>query len=152
MSTRDPIIPERLQYLPNLHVATPLYFHAKRARSSCPFPHRCHQVSWKGELPPLSAHDREFPSEEGSFNRLDEPLTVTGSICRADWVEGESGRCRTLTETGEKREDGWVPKGCVLCNTFEASPCRDLFVRCVRPLVAPPVRHWPGCFVARFGQ
>ncbi|CAN0463928.1 unnamed protein product [Ectocarpus sp. 12 AP-2014] len=83
--------------------------------------------SWKGLLPALSAHERDFPSEEGSYNKLDEPLTLTGSICRADWVEGMTGVCRTTTAGGGKREDGWTPQGCIICNTLESSPCRDIY-------------------------
>ncbi|CBJ32672.1 expressed unknown protein [Ectocarpus siliculosus] len=82
--------------------------------------------SWKGLLPPLSAHERDFPSEEGSYNKLDEPLTLTGSICRADWVEPMTGVCRTTTAGGGKREDGWTPQACSICNTLESSPCRDI--------------------------
>ena len=85
------------------------------------------QDSWKGPLPALSAHDRDFPIEEGSFDKLDEPLTLTGSICRADWVESKTGLCRTKTAGGRKREDGWTPQGCIICNTLEASPCRDIY-------------------------
>lgn len=87
------------------------------------------QVSWKGMLPQLTAHDREFASEEGGYDRLDETLTLTGCFCRADWVEGISGRCRTKTEGGLPRTDGWTPQGCILCNTLEASPCRDIYKR-----------------------
>ncbi|CAM9937000.1 unnamed protein product [Scytosiphon promiscuus] len=87
------------------------------------------QESWKGQLPALSAHERDFSNEEGSYHKLDEPFTLTGSICRADWVEGESGRCRTTTAEGEKRKDGWTPQGCIICNTLEASPCRDIYKR-----------------------
>ncbi|CAM9831673.1 unnamed protein product [Ectocarpus sp. 12 AP-2014] len=83
--------------------------------------------SWKGLLPALSAHERDFPSEEGSYTKLDEPLTLTGSICRADWVEGMTGVCRTTTAGGGKREDGWTPQGCTICNTLESSPCRDIY-------------------------
>lgn len=86
-----------------------------------------HQESWTGSLPALSAHERDFPSEEGSYNKLDEPLTLAGTICRADWVEGKTALCRTKTAGGGKREDGWTPRGCINCNTFEASPCRDIF-------------------------
>ncbi|CAM9352111.1 unnamed protein product, partial [Laminaria digitata] len=86
-------------------------------------------VPWKGSLPPLSAHGRDFPSEDGSYDKLDAPLTVTGSVCRADWVDGTTGRCRTLTEGGDKRTDGWTPQGCIICNTLEASPCRDIYKR-----------------------
>ncbi|CAN0087391.1 unnamed protein product, partial [Ectocarpus sp. 4 AP-2014] len=85
------------------------------------------QDSWKGLLPALSAHERDFPSEEGSYNKLDEPLTLTGSICRADWVEGMTGVCRTTTAGGGKREDGWTPQACIICNTLESSPCRDIY-------------------------
>ncbi|CAM9241610.1 unnamed protein product [Ectocarpus fasciculatus] len=85
------------------------------------------EESWKGLLPALSAHERDFPSEEGSYNKLDEPLTLTGSICRADWVEGMTGVCRTTTAGGGKREDGWTPQGCTICNTLESSPCRDIY-------------------------
>ncbi|CAM9783695.1 unnamed protein product, partial [Laminaria digitata] len=84
-------------------------------------------VPWKGSLPPLSAHGRDYPSEDGCYDKLDAPLTVTGSVCRADWVEGTTGRCRTLTAGGDKRTDGWTPQGCIICNTLEASPCRDTY-------------------------
>eukprot|EP00903_Cladosiphon_okamuranus_P019938 g18323.t1 len=86
------------------------------------------EESWEGQLPALSAHERDFPTEEGRFHKLDEPLNLKGSICRADWVEGTSGFCRTKTIKGRKREDGWKPRSCIICNQLEASPCRDIFV------------------------
>lgn len=95
------------------------------------------QDSWKGLLPALSAHERDFPSEEGSYNKLDEPLTLTGSICRADWVEGMTGVCRTTIAGGGKREDGWTPQACTICNTLESSPCRDIYKKCVRVFALP---------------
>lgn len=107
--------------------------------SSClpsrPLPYR--QTSWSGTLPPLLAHDRQFTSEEGGYDRLEEPLTLSGSICRADWVDGRTSRCRTLTEGGEKRTDGWRPQGCSICNILEASPCRDAYRRWVLNLIHP---------------
>ena len=102
-------------------------------------PKRCHQVPWKGSLPPLSAHGRDYPSEEACYDKLDAPVTVTGSVCRADWVDGTTGRCRTLTEGGDKRTDGWTPQGCIICNTLEASPCRDTYKMCVPWLLCPPL-------------
>lgn len=64
---------------------------------------------------------------------LKEPIVVNGTICRADWVDGASVRCRDTLEGGEKRQEDWTPSGCSICAMFEASPCRDIFTdRCAR--------------------
>lgn len=88
------------------------------------------QASWKGKLPPMLVHHRHFPREEGQFKRLEEPITLKGSICRSDWVDGASTRCRITAEEGEERR-GWSPSGCSLCNTLRSSPCCDIFARSV---------------------
>ena len=59
--------------------------------------------------------------------RLEQPITVNGTICRADWVDGVSTRCRDTTEGGKKREEDWKPSHCSICAVFEASPCSEIF-------------------------
>ncbi|CAM9823542.1 unnamed protein product [Ascophyllum nodosum] len=85
------------------------------------------QDAWHGILPPLRAFNRQFPSEEGAYMRLEQPITVNGTICRADWVDGVSTRCRDTTEGGKKREEDWKPSHCSICAVFEASPCSEIF-------------------------
>lgn len=79
----------------------------------------------------MSSHDREFPSEDGGYVKWPKPMTVVAMVCRADWVQGTTGMCRARTKDGEKRKDGWTPQECILCNTLEASPCRDKYILCV---------------------
>lgn len=85
------------------------------------------QVFWQGTLPPLQAHHRQFPSEDGAFVRLKEPITVSGTICRADWVDGASTRCRDTLDGGEPRQEDWKASGCSICAVFEVSPCSAIF-------------------------
>lgn len=97
-----------------------------------PPPYYIHcQESWQGTLPPLFAHNRQFPNEEGAYERLKEPITVNGTICRADWVDGASIRCRDTFEGGNKRLEDWAPSSCKMCAMFNASPCSEIFYRCV---------------------
>ncbi|CAM9128303.1 unnamed protein product [Choristocarpus tenellus] len=88
------------------------------------------QSSWTGELPALTAYNRHFPAAEGKYEKLKKPIKLTGSICRADWVDGPSAKCRvpvTEEELDERRK--WEPSGCHLCNTLRGSPCHDIFRR-----------------------
>ncbi|CAN0479074.1 unnamed protein product [Ectocarpus sp. 12 AP-2014] len=84
---------------------------------------------WEGTLPPLLAHHRQFPSEPGAYVRLKEPITVYGTICRADWVDGASNVCRDTLEGGQKREEDWEPSDCSICAFFSVSPCKGIFER-----------------------
>ncbi|CAM9364431.1 unnamed protein product, partial [Discosporangium mesarthrocarpum] len=96
---------------------------------------------WQGQLPALSAHHRYFPGVQGGYTPLEKPLKLTGSICRADWVDGASTKCRLPKELGGEpganEEEGqgleerrkWEPSGCHLCNTLRGSPCHDIFRR-----------------------
>ncbi|CAM9591577.1 unnamed protein product [Ectocarpus sp. 8 AP-2014] len=86
---------------------------------------------WEGTLPPLWAHHRQFPSEPGAYVRLKEPITVYGTICRADWVDGASNVCRDTLEGGQKREEDWEPSDCSICAFFSVSPCKGIFERFV---------------------
>ena len=103
-------------------------------------------------LSPLLAHGRQFPSEEGAYVRLQEPIIVGGTICRADWVDGATTRCRDTLHGGEKRKEDWQASTCAVCKHFEASPCGDIFRRCPRPYVlvldnssVRPVLVWSFC-------
>ena len=84
---------------------------------------------WEGALPPLLAHHRQFPSESGAYVRLKEPITVRGTICRADWVDGASNVCRDKLEGGEERQEDWQPSDCSVCAFFSVSPCNGIFNR-----------------------
>eukprot|EP00752_Nemacystus_decipiens_P015157 g13502.t2 len=86
---------------------------------------------WEGALPPLLAHDRQFPSELGAYVKLKEPIKVRGTICRADWVDGASNVCRDKLEGGEDRQEDWQPSDCSICAFFSVSPCNDIFNRFV---------------------
>lgn len=87
------------------------------------------QEMWEGALPPLLAHHRQFPSESGAYVRLKEPITVRGTICRADWVDGASNVCRDKLEGGEERQEDWQPSDCSVCAFFSVSPCNGIFNR-----------------------
>lgn len=87
----------------------------------------------------MLVHHRHFPREDGVYSKLEKSITVKGSICRADWVDGASTRCRTVVSEGEERR-GWLPSGCSLCNTLRSSPCCDIFAR----LVVLESRHGRG--------
>eukprot|EP00903_Cladosiphon_okamuranus_P018374 g16902.t2 len=87
------------------------------------------EETWEGMLPPLLAHNRQFPREPGAYTRLKEPITVRGTICRADWVDGASIVCRDRLEGGEERQEDWKPSNCYICEYISVTPCNGIFNR-----------------------